>query len=389
MNRPLTWLRRVAEHVLRNGSITAGIALLLALTWFFTATQSSFSVYLFCTCALAVIGALALNLLMGTAGQVSIGTAAFLAVGAFSSVFLTRSGINFPWDVIVATLFSGAVGLVFGLPALRLRGLYLALSTLAAQFVILYVTNDYQQSSPLGAAVGFSVPEVFTGHGLDQQGQDWAWLLAIVVIVVMLIVRALMRTQSGRSWRLIRDHEVIAGTLGVNVARYKLIVFVLASALIGLEGALTAHFSGSVTTSTFTFLLAVQYIAMILIGGLDSIAGAVIGATLITLLPTLVSNILPGIIGQGQAALHGAQYSQIVYGILVLIFVTMAPGGIAQWFTAAAHLGSRWLNARGTSATGDNVAVTAAVERDPGVAGTSATVATDVGRQQPAVADRD
>jgi branched-chain amino acid transport system permease protein len=145
---------------------------------------------------------------------------------------------------------------------------------------------------------------------------------------------------------MIRDHEAAAPALGIAVTRSKMTVFALSSVVIGIEGGLTAYLTGSVIADNFTLILAVSYIAMVVIGGLDSIAGAVIGAAIITALPTVVPKIVSHVIGVQSAAQKGASISQIIYGLLLVVFVTSSPRGIVGWFRGriqpAAQPGRRW-----------------------------------------------
>ena len=315
-----------------------GVAAMAIITLFFTTTQSSFNMYIFDTVLLACMGAIALNVLMGTAGQVSIGNAAFLLVGGFSTVFFLHSNIPFPLDAIFASIFAGVCGFIVGLPALRLKSLFLALATLAAQFIAVYFGNLYQSRTPESASGGFLIPTLFASHGLLGAQHLWGWLLFGVLSVTVLGASRLTRERSGRAWRMIRDHELVAPTLGIPVARYKLTIFVVSSMVIGLEGSLQAHFSGTVTTDNYTLLLAIQYVAMILVGGLDSILGAIIGASIIVALPSIVPKIVSGFLGQAKAAVQGPQIAQIVYGVLIIVFITASPEGIIGWLRGLGNL---------------------------------------------------
>jgi len=148
--------------------------------------------------------------------------------------------------------------------------------------------------------------------------------------VVIIGASVITKGKVGRSLRIIRDHELAAPAFGVNVTRNKLIVFGLGFAVIGLQGGLTAYYSGLVTIDSFTLLLTIQYLAMVIIGGLDSIPGAVIGAFIVTILPTLITNLLSSSLG-AAATVKGPQIATIVYGVLVIIFVTSSAGGIVGW----------------------------------------------------------
>jgi branched-chain amino acid transport system permease protein len=304
-----------------------GVALIGIATLFFTSTLGALNVYVYDEILLACMGAIALQILLGTAGLVSIGNAAFLLVGAFAAVFALRSGIAFPFDLIFATLISGVAGLIAGLPALRIRSLFLALSTLAVYYLAVFFGNLYQVHVPTASAAGFQIPTLFASEGLAGSGRDWAWLLFGCLAVIILGASRLMRERSGRAFRMIRDHEFIAPTLGIPVFRYKLTAFVITSMVIGFEGALMAHFSGIISTDSFTVTLAFQYIAMIVIGGLDSIVGAVIGAVIVIGLPTWVPILIGPLVGSSNATIDGPNIALIIYGLLVIIFVTSSPDG--------------------------------------------------------------
>lgn len=311
-----------------------GVVLIALVTFIFVTTQSTYSVYVYDSILLACMGAIALQVLQGTAGLVSVGTSAFLLIGAFGAVFALRSGFTFPFDLVLATLASGVAGLIVGLPALRLRALFLALTTLAAYYLAVFLGNLYQVHVPEFQATGFYIPTLFASRGLAGAGRDWAWLLFAFVALLILGASRVMRERSGRAMRMIREHEHIAPTFGVSVASYKLSIFVLSSMVIGLEGGLTAHFSGLVSTGSFSVALAFQYVAMIVIGGLDSIAGAVIGATIVVGLPVWVPSIVGPLIGSSQATADGPNISLIIYGVLVIVFVTSSKDGVVGLLNA-------------------------------------------------------
>ncbi len=314
-------------------TLPGGMLVLLAMCGLAAGNLSSFNMFIFNSALLAIIGAASLNLLMGTAGQVSIGNAAFLAAGAFSTVFFTRAGIPMPFDVLAAGLVCAALGFLVGLPALRLRGHYLALSTLAAHFIVLYLALRYQ-SAEAGSG-GFFLEPLFPGA--SQLESQWYWMIVIAAAVLptIWIVGRLMRGQSGRAMRIIRDQESIAGPLGIPAVRYKLGIFTATSALIGVQGGLTAHFTSSVSTDPFTFLLAVQYIAMTLIGGRDSILGSVIGAGIVVTLPYLTPELLAPFLSDATATSIAAPVSSIVYGSFIIYFVTRSPDGVVGWLRKA------------------------------------------------------
>jgi branched-chain amino acid transport system permease protein len=305
-----------------------GIAGLLVVTVFFTTTQSAYSLYVYDSVLLACLGSISLQVLHGTAGLASVGTAAFLLIGAFSSVFFLRMGAPLPVDVVGATVIAGLAGLITGLPALRLRSLFLVLATLAAYFIAVFLGNLYESDVPSAREAGFFVPILFASQGELIGGRYWGWLLLICVSLVVLGASRIMRERSGRAMRLMREHELIAPTFGISVSSYKLLLFTLSSMVIGFEGALTAYFVGNVVTDNYTLTLTFQYVVMIVIGGLDSIAGAVLGAAVVIALPVWVPSLVEPFTGNSSGNVYGPNIATIVYGILTILFVTSSPDGL-------------------------------------------------------------
>jgi branched-chain amino acid transport system permease protein len=290
---------------------------------------SGYSLYLVDVVLLAVVGAVALNLLIGNAGQISLGNAAFLGIGAFTAVFVGGM-FHLPFFVSVAAamIMSGLIGLVVGVPALRLRGMYLLLATLAVHYIFLFLANLYQQMT-VGPA-GFNLPpaDVLAWHPVNNR--DWYLVLLVLCAVVLFAAVNLLRTRAGRAWALIRHKEPVAEALGIPVARYKILAFVVSSMLVGLQGAVTAYFIGNVSVEQWDLNTAIAYVAMIVLGGLGSIAGSVIGAAIVTILPTAIANFLattPGI----PAALSSSAgpLTTVFYGLLIVVTLLVAPRGIA------------------------------------------------------------
>jgi branched-chain amino acid transport system permease protein len=315
---------------------TSGLTLaaVVLLTGWAVLHLTSFRLFIYNGILLAMVGAVALNLLMGVAGQASIGNAAFLAVGGFSTVVFERAGLNPVLGIVAAALVAAAVGLVVGLPALRIVGIYLVLATLAAHFIVLFFAERYQTDEK--AVAGFQVAPFFHGHGQLAEQRSWAWLLTGLVGIVVIIVALVSHGRAGRAWRMVRDHEIAAPALGIEVRHFKLSAFVLSSAIIGMQGAFAAHLTSSVSSDSYTLAIAIAYIAMIVIGGLDSIPGALLGAVIITWLPTLIPVVVERVTGSaGSSSIHAPRIAQIVYGLFIVVFVTLSSGGIVGWFKTA------------------------------------------------------
>ena len=306
--------------------VLLGIAVLAVSTAIGGLTLDASSLFVFNSVLVACIGALALNMLMGTAGLVSMGSAAFLTTGAFGTVYLQSIGIPSIAAILLAAVGSAVLGLLVGLPALRLRGLELALASIAAFFIVLFLARKYQTNT-VGAGA-FIIDGWFSDLGLVAAQQAWAWVLFAIVSVILVITNLTVTRKFGRGLRLIRDHENAAHALGYPVVRYKMTIFAISSGLIGLQGALTANLTGVVSVDNFTILVSILYLQMILIGGLDSLAGAVIGAAIVVSLPTLTQDLVTSFWNLHSASVASAQIAVIVGGVLVIVFVVGSRDGL-------------------------------------------------------------
>lgn len=332
---------RASAFLTRNAVMISTVAVLLIASLVAVSTQSVAHLFDYDSFLLAGLGAVSLNLVIGAGGQVSIGNPLLLATGAFTAVACLRAGLPFPGDLFVASAAAGVMGVLVGIPAIRLRGLYLALASLAGLYVVVYFAQLYQ-SHTVGST-GFSLSILFGSHGVEKMHVYWTWLLVAILCVVVVGAEMLGRGRAGRAWRMIRDHEVVAPTLGVPVTRYKLVLFGVTSAVIGLQGALTAHLVGSVTYETYTLSIGISYVAMIFVGGLDSVVGSLIGACIITWLPLAAPSIVSDVFNSRTASTEGPQIAEIIYGILIIVFVTMSPRGIVGWFAQLRRsLSRRW-----------------------------------------------
>jgi branched-chain amino acid transport system permease protein len=279
----------------------------------------------------AAIGALGLNLLTGYSGQVSMGHGAFLAVGAFSAVIVERLfHVNMWIGIPVAGIFTCIVGLLVGAPSLRFRGFYLVLTTLGLQFVVIYFLQLYQVA--FGGGAGFSLaPQSFFGLPLNSD-VSWFYVLLAFLVVVTAICWSLVHSDTGRAWVAVRDRDIAAAITGINVNRMKLKAFGASSFFAGIGGALTAYFIGFVSVESFTLALAIQYIAMIIVGGLGSIWGSILGALVISALPIWISGLvglLPSgspVLGALQSSVYFFQYA--VYGLIIILVLILEPRGL-------------------------------------------------------------
>ena len=273
------------------------------------------------------IGSVGLMLLVGYTGQVSLGHAAFMAIGGYAHVILLKLGVPFLASLLCAMLISGAIGLALGLPALRMTGLYLAIATLAFAFIVEHVIGHWK--SLTGGHGGIEVPDpVMFGAKLGGVTPFYYVCLALLVVTILGAAN-LLRGRIGRAWRALRDSETAALSMGINVALYKTLAFGLSAAVCGLAGALLPHRAGYLTPDTYNLLLSMQLLLAVVIGGLGSLHGALFGAVLIGLMPTaisLVKPLLPG--GAGQKA----GFDILVYGLILVAFVLFEPRGLyGRW----------------------------------------------------------
>ena len=295
----------------------------------FPFVTSSYTVHLVNLVALASIGALALNLLTGTTGIISLGHAGFLCVGGFTAaIFGLVAGLPFWLVVPIAGVVGMVFGLIAGLPALRLKGIYIALSTLAIHYVITYLASEYQSAAHIGYVTGFSIPDATFGPLVLKTSVQWYFFLVLIVTLAAVFCINLIRSRFGRALMAIRDRDIAALSLGVNIGFYKVAVFVFSSGLTAIAGALSSYYMRYVAIEEYSLWLGILYIAMIVIGGMGSIMGSFLGAFLITLLPYgltelfRVANVPPALMTYSYAA----QFA--LYGLLIVLFLLLEPEGL-------------------------------------------------------------
>ncbi|RMF49220.1 MAG: branched-chain amino acid ABC transporter permease [Anaerolineae bacterium] len=279
---------------------------------------------------IATIGAIGLNILVGYTGQISLGQGGFMAVGAYTAGLLTAR-MGMPWYVstLVACLATAAIGAVFGIPSLRLKGLYLAIATLAAQEVIIWVVTHWDAVT--GGVNALVVPDP-TLFGLKMNTDfRFYWVIWVMAGICALTTVNLFRTHYGRAFIAIRDQDIAAEVMGINLFRYKLLAFAVSSFWVGMAGALTAHYRNIVTWERFTVDVSVLYLAMIIIGGLGSVSGSFFGATFMTLLPAILTNLgraLKSTFPFVDAIIPFVQ--QAVFGLVIILFLVFEPEGLRK-----------------------------------------------------------
>ncbi|PZQ46232.1 MAG: branched-chain amino acid ABC transporter permease [Rhodovulum sulfidophilum] len=280
--------------------------------------------------ALSLAG-LGLNLLTGYAGQLSLGSAAFMAVGAFAAYnFQLRLGIGLPAAMLLAAVVSGAIGLVFGLPSIRLRGFYLAVSTLAAQFFVQWALTKFGWFSNYSASGVISAPRIeVLGLSFDGMMGRYVFSLTVVVLITFLVHRVTTGPQ-GINLIAVRDNETAAKVIGIPVPATKLATFALSSAIIGVAGVLWAYtYLRTVEPAGFNLDRSFQILFIIIIGGLATIRGAFLGAALMVIFPLALARVsafaFDGAIDAGAVKL----IERIVMGATIILFLVAEPNGLS------------------------------------------------------------
>lgn len=280
------------------------------------------------------VAGLGLMLLAGFTGLFSMGHAAFLGVGAYTHAVLTNMGLPFPLALACAAGLSAAVGLVVGLPALRVKGIYLGIATLSFGFIVEEVLARWESVTGGNAGIHIKKPNIF-GWVLDS-GEQFYFLCLIITVAATLGILNLLRSPTGRAFVAIRDSEISAQSMGIHLAYYKTLSFAISAALAGIAGALYAHNLQFISPDQFNILQSIDLLLMIVIGGVGSVHGAFLGAAFLISMPQLIAlskDHLPAVVGQAPG-LQG-----LVYGLVLIAFVLFEPQGLyGRWLKIRTYL---------------------------------------------------
>jgi branched-chain amino acid transport system permease protein len=309
----------------KASAVALGLVLLLV-----PLVASPFQLDLAAQVFLASVGALSLMLLTGFAGQVSLGHAGLLAAGAFTVGILYRELAAPVWVTLPAAALTGALlGLLFGVPSLRLRGLYLAVSTLALHFLVVYVGGEYETKRGFSTGIVIDPPKLW---GVVIGGNRvWYYVLLASALAMLWLSLNLLRSRTGRAWRAVRSHETVAAAIGIDVRRAKLTAFVVSSSLTAVAGALFAYWRGFVSVEAFSLFLSIQYVAMIIIGGIGSILGAILGAIFVTLFPYAIESLLR-MVAKGVSPSLMFSINHAAFGLVMILFLVFEPLGLVGIF---------------------------------------------------------
>jgi len=277
---------------------------------------------------ITIVSVQGLNILTGYCGQISIGHAGFMAVGAYTSGILTaKAGLPFWVALPCAALAAGLVGLIFGLPSLKIKGFYLIMATIAAQFIIVWLI--IQLRSITGGPDGLSVPRPELGGFVFRSKSSYFYLVMTIACLATFFAQNIVRTRAGRAFVAIRDNDLAAEVMGINLFAYKLLAFFIGCVYAGVAGSLLVHYFAFACLDQFPFMNSVWYLGMLIVGGMGSIPGAIFGAVSLKLLDELVTIVGP-ILSTVVAAQAAASLALISRGVVIMLFLIFEPRGLAH-----------------------------------------------------------
>jgi branched-chain amino acid transport system permease protein len=282
---------------------------------------------------ITVISVHGLNILTGYCGQISMGHAGFMAVGGYvSGILCAKLGWSFWAALPTAGLAAGLVGLIFGLPSLRIKGFYLIMATIAAHFIIIWLI--LQLSGITGGADGLAVPRPRIGSFVLESKASYFYLVMIIACLATFLAKNIVRTRAGRAFIAIRDNDLAAEVMGINILAYKLLAFFIGCVFAGVAGSLLVHYIAFASVDQFPFMNSVWYLGMLIVGGMGSTAGAIFGTVFLKLLDELVTIAGPALaaIFPAIAAQAAASLSLIMRGLVIILFLIFEPRGLHHWW---------------------------------------------------------
>jgi branched-chain amino acid transport system permease protein len=326
-----------------NLVVWAWAGLLLAALLLLPIAAGGYVASLFTRVMVVAIGVVGLNMLTGKTGLISLGHAGFLAVGAYTNtILLTDYGWPVELTIVAAGVVSAMVSLLVGVPSLRLRGLYLAITTLAFAFIINHVilmASDWTRGNR-----GMFLPRTnFLGIDIGSSIGLYYVVLGLTVLMTLIALN-ILRSRIGRAWMAIRDHDIAAKVMGVDLVFYKLLAFMVSSFFIGVSGALLSLELRFINVDVFSLLISIEALAMIILGGLGSVAGAILGAAFLVLLPEVI-RVVFGLFGTAAEQLFSNyvfQIREILYGVVIVLMLRLEPHGLIGVWRNAKKYWTNW-----------------------------------------------
>jgi branched-chain amino acid transport system permease protein len=311
-------------------SLTARVWMMAFLVALFSVPfwGSDYLLAMLCIFGIHVIATLGLNLTTGNAGLISLSHGAFMGVGCYVVAWLAKQGMPFFVTLPLAGLVTALLGLIVGLPSLRVKGIYLAIATLAAHFILTFVFREWDAVT--GGITGTNIPRAKLGEFEFKGDRRNFYFIATVAVLLGLAARNLARTYIGRAFVAVRDRDISAEILGVNLLRTKLLAFAVGAFYAGIAGGILGYFYGAITPEYFVLTLSVFYLAAVIVGGLGTVLGSILGALFMTMVPEVLrlvahlsSQTFPGV-----ASLL-LPLGQVVFGLLIIFFLAFEPHGLA------------------------------------------------------------
>lgn len=319
------------EGIFRTRVVRSTVAVVACCVGLLPLVASPYMMYLLVFIGISVIGAIGINIITGFTGMISIGHGAFVGLGAYATaVFTDKLGLPFIVSLPLSALFAASVGVLFSFPSLRIKGLYLMMTTFAAQIIIEYLMKNW--TGVTKGVTGYPVGFASLGGFVFDTDFKYFYLVYVLAIVSVVSATNILRSRYGRGFVAVRDYYIAAGIIGVNVFKYRAVSFAVGSFYAGLAGALTAHYLGLITPEHFPIRLSIEYLAMIIVGGLGSIVGTIYGTIFVILLPEFLkimmeehlSGVIPGAV---QAVPH---LTNLFFGVIIIVFLIFEPKGLAE-----------------------------------------------------------
>ena len=343
--RSRTFIENYQEDIslFRTIWIKFWFAVLLVAILLLPFVSDQYSLYIINLSGINIIGAIGLNILIGYTGQISIGHAAFIAIGAYSTTIIGKwLGLSFLFLIPLSGLISGLIGVIIGIPCLRLRGLYLAMATLAFGIIVEFFLFHWQSltNGPMGMA---SPPLSIDSFQFDSH-LKFFYFIVIVVVILATFAKNMMRMKIGRAFIAIRDRDIAASIIGVNLTYHKVLAFGISSFYAGICGSLLAYYMTHINPESFNMSMSVEFIAMIIVGGMGSILGSILGALFMTWVPELLKLICDFLVSSFD--LKGFEFTNQIrvasYGFLIIIFLIFEPAGLAGIWQRVRNYFNKW-----------------------------------------------
>ena len=318
----------------------AWLAVAAVLLLVFPFVASDYWLYMACLVAINVASATGLNILTGYTGLVSLGQAAFMGLGAYTVAILqTRYGTPFLFNLLAGGVVAMLGGMVVGIPSLRVKGLYLAIVTIAASFIAHFLFANFDFT---GGTAGISMPPAsLWGMELDTSFRLY-WLIVPIMVLMLLGAANLFRTRIGRAFIAIRDRDISAEVLGIPLLQYKLLSFALSSFYAGVAGGLWAYFFRVVTPESFPLTMSIFFLAAIIVGGMGTILGGILGAVFMTMVPELLKLVFDLLPNSAEYTVFLSPVRTIIFGLLIIGFLVFEPHGLAEMWRRVRRFFHLW-----------------------------------------------